>query len=273
MFMIQSLPGKLNALENIDHKRGIVPTLPINEGRYSVRLATKPAEVEAALRLRFEVFNLELNEGLESSYITGLDEDEYDASCDHLILIENATGQIVGTYRLRTLEIAGTAGNFYTAGQFDIESLPIEFLQDALEIGRASISIEHRNTKALYMLWKGLVAYLEIKNKRFLFGACSLNSQSPGDGILALLHILQTDSIDEKLWVKPHTEKLCRADDALFGPRSDYKLPKLFNAYLRFGARVCSPPAIDREFGTIDFLVVFDKNDLSEQHRRIFAGK
>ena len=70
--------------------------------QYAVRLALSQADVHAAQSLRFQVFNLELNEGLAQSYATGLDADPFDAVCDHLLVEHVATGQIVGTYRLQT---------------------------------------------------------------------------------------------------------------------------------------------------------------------------
>ena len=47
----------------------------------------------------FLVFNLELNEGLESSYSTLRDEDPFDAICDHLLVENKDTGEVVGTYQ------------------------------------------------------------------------------------------------------------------------------------------------------------------------------
>jgi putative hemolysin len=75
-------------------------------GRYRLRLARTRGEIEAALRLRFEVFNLELHEGFAESFFTGMDEDEFDRICDHLLVTEELTGRVVGTYRLQSGKIA-----------------------------------------------------------------------------------------------------------------------------------------------------------------------
>jgi putative hemolysin len=88
------------------------PQTEIREGRYLVRFAQTPKELEAALRLRFEVFNLELGEGLQSSFQTGLDRDEFDEACHHLIVLEMQKGEIIGTYRVQTGEMAAAAHGF-----------------------------------------------------------------------------------------------------------------------------------------------------------------
>ncbi len=154
-----------------------LPEDEIEEGRYAARFARVPEEIDAALRLRFEVFNLELNEGLESSYITERDEDEFDQTCHHLIVVEKETNNVVGTYRLRTSEMARIAHGFYTETEFDLSLLPPEVIEQAVEIGRACIDRNHRNARVLFLLWRGLALYLTRMKKRYMFGCCSLMSQ------------------------------------------------------------------------------------------------
>ena len=153
------------------------PTEEIVEGRYIMRFAHTPEEIDAALSLRFKVFNLELNEGLDVSFITERDEDEFDLTCHHLIVVERETNEVVGTYRLRTFEMARNIDGFYSSGEFHLEDLPLEVLTQSLEIGRACIAREHRNTRVLSLLWKGLAMYILKTKKRYLFGCCSLSSR------------------------------------------------------------------------------------------------
>lgn len=240
--------------------------LEIADGRYVVRLARNREEIEAAMRLRFEVFNLELEEGLESSHITGLDEDSFDAVCDHLIVSEKKSGAVVGTYRLQTLEMAGAAANFYCAGEFHLEDLPPTVLPQSLEIGRACVALEHRNARVLFLLWRGLAEYTRRTQKRYLFGCCSLTTQDAAEAAKALRRIAQNDAFHTTFHVAPRENCLCEtANFADENIAEDWHLPKLFQTYLRFGAKVCSPPAIDREFKTIDFLVMFDFAAIDEK--------
>ena len=262
--------GKTTATKGFS--RCSVPSFEIREARYTVRLARTPEEVDAALRLRFEVFNVELGEGLDASFITERDEDKFDARCHHLIVVESVSGAVVGTYRLQTLEMAGGAFNFYCAGEFELENLPPTVLARSLEIGRACIAREHRNTRVLFLLWKGLAAYARETRKRYLFGCCSLTSQNPAEGLRAEKLLRDENHFHSSFFVLPQRNYICQPES--FGgediEKAAFELPKLFRTYLRFGAKVCSPPALDREFKTIDFFVIFDFEKMDEKFRQMF---
>jgi len=252
--------------------RHLIPPFEIREARYTVRLARTPEEVDAALRLRFEVFNVELGEGLDASFITGRDEDKFDASCHHLIVLEIESNAVVGTYRLQTLEMAGITSNFYCAGEFELENLPPSVLAQSLEIGRACIARAHRNTRVLFLLWKGLAAYARAKRKRYLFGCCSLTSQNPADGVKAERLLRSENHFHADFYAPANPQYICPTGSFSCenNEKDAFELPKLFRTYLRFGAKVCSPPAIDREFKTIDFFVIFDFTTIDEKYRQMF---
>src|SRR5271170_3333866 len=122
---------------------------------YAARLACNAAEIRAAQALRFEVFNVELNEGLEQSYASGLDEDPFDAVCDHLLVEHLPTDQIVGTYRLQTGVNAAAKLGYYSAQEFDFQPYEPSRAQ-IIELGRACVHIQHRNLIVLGILWKGI---------------------------------------------------------------------------------------------------------------------
>jgi putative hemolysin len=240
------------------------------QGRYEVRLARDPAEVDAALRLRFEVFNLELGEGLERSRLTGRDEDEFDATCHHLVVRDRADGATVGTYRLQTAAAAARGHGFYSATEFDLAGMPRAVLDDALELGRACIAREHRNTRVLYLLWRGIAEIARREDKRFLFGCCSLTSQDPREGRALLDLLAARGALHPAIRVRPRPGLRCwhAIGPAAAAPR--VAVPRLFDMYLALGARVCGEPAIDRAFGTIDYLVLFDLATVNAKARRRF---
>jgi putative hemolysin len=247
------------------------PVREFRENFYTVRFARNEWEVDAALRLRFEVFNLELNEGLEASFITERDEDEFDKTCHHLIVIENESGKIVGTYRVRTMEMAQSAFGFYSAGEFAVEDLPYEVLAASLETGRACIAREHRNSRVLFLLWKGLAMYMTEKRKRYVFGCCSLPTQNCAEGMRALRALTRDGFLHESLRVTPREDYVCRPKDSLSEDAGEkVKLPKLFDTYLRIGARICGEPVIDRQFKTIDFFVIVDVKNIPDKYFRMF---
>ena len=131
-----------------------------------------------AQQLRFEVFNLELGEGLAESYATGLDIDPFDEFCDHLIVEELATSEIVGTYRLQTGQLAAANLGYYSEREFDFA--PYEpFRCEMIELGRACVHADHRNFNLLHLLWRGIARYAVERNARMLIGCSSISSQDP----------------------------------------------------------------------------------------------
>jgi putative hemolysin len=242
-------------------------------GRYEVRFATRPDELDAIQRLRFEVFNLEMGEGLEESYATGRDRDRFDAGCHHLMVIEAETHDVVGTYRIQTSTMAAAHAGFYSAEEFTLDSLPFEVVDNAIEVGRASVAKSHRNRYVLFLLWRGLAAYMQHNRKRFLFGCCSLTSQDPAEGKRVMDFLAAEGHVHSSFRVHPQPGWECYADDYRLDPpgiAEPVDLPRLFKIYLRHGARVCGLPAIDRRFKTIDYLVVLDVDELDPQTRGLY---
>jgi putative hemolysin len=226
--------------------------------QYAARLAQNAEEVRRAQRLRFEVFNLELNEGLVESHFTGLDVDLFDNVCDHLIIEHVTTDEIVGTYRLQTGVHAAAHIGYYSEREFDFT--PYESLRgEMIELGRACVHAEHRNFNLLHLLWRGIARYACERNARFLIGCSSLTSQDPMEGV-AMYEQLRGKHLARPKWrTVPHPAFRVDVDlvSALCTPP-----PKLMRAYLSIGAKICGPPAIDREFGTIDFLTLLDLHKL-----------
>ena len=242
----------------------------IREGPYVVRFARTFAELDAALRLRFEVFNLELEEGLDASFLTGRDRDAFDATCHHLMIFHGESNQVVGTYRLQTSELA--AAGFYSATEFDLSRLPAAVVEQCVELGRACIAREHRSPQVLFLLWKGLGAYMLLTRKRYLFGCCSLSSQDPREGKAVMTLLEEGGHMHDEFFVPPQPGYDCRTSAMTAGSEAAAKIPRLFRTYLRYGAKACGPPAIDRLFKTIDFFVIFDLADLDLASRAFFGA-
>jgi putative hemolysin len=253
-----------------------LPGLEITDGRYAARFARTREELDQVLKLRFEVFNLELGEGLESSFRFGRDLDQYDEQCHHLIVVDTTDrDRVVGTYRMQTSDMALEGVGFYSDSEFRLSELPGEMLSSSVELGRACVAESHRNTMVLFMLWKGLAAYVLHNRKRFLFGCCSITSQDPNVGARVLDLLDRSGELHPSLRVsvRPGYECLVHSTSIAEADEETTRLPKLFRIYMRYGARVCSPPAIDREFKTIDFLVMFDAMAMDPATRGMFFGE
>ncbi len=234
---------------------------------YALRRATSAQDVQAAQRLRYQVFNLELQEGLATSVASGLDADPFDAVCDHLLVEHATSGQVVGTYRMQTGTTAASALGYYCAQEFEFEVYrPLR--GQVVELGRACIAKEHRNSTVLSMLWRGIAVYAKEHRARYLLGCSSLTSQNPADAAAAFA-ALQANMAPAQYQTVPcagyHMEMEVAATN-------NFKTPKLLSAYLALGAWICGPPALDRTFKTIDFLTMLDLQSPAMAQRRTRFG-
>jgi len=252
------------------------PRIHAEVGRYRLRLADSAQDREAACRLRFRVFNLELGEGLESSYETGLDTDSFDAHCDHLLVEdkqeEKSSRSIVGTYRMQSGNTAASHLGYYSAQEFELS--PYEPLRpEILELGRASIDREHRTPEVLTLLWRGIAQYAGDMGLRYLMGCSSLTSRKPAEG-WEMYRQLEHYRVSPEFATCPTDAYVCPhdSDPAKRTAPDAVRVPKLLKTYLAIGARIAAPPAWDRAFGTIDFLTLLDLKLLSSAARNRFLA-
>jgi putative hemolysin len=238
------------------------------ESPYTVRLARSESEVRAAQALRFAVFNVELGEGLDHAFATGLDSDPFDPVCDHLLVEHVPTGEIVGTYRLQTGRMAAAQRGYYSEQEFDFA--PFESLRcEMIELGRACVGRPHRNLAVLGLLWKSIADYARERGGRYLCGASSLTSKDPAVGASAYAELCRKHLVRPDFRTRPTPRYECPLAQLAEAPP---KIPKLLRAYLSMGAKICGPPALDREFKTIDFLTFMDLELLSAPARARFFG-
>ncbi|MFM8419402.1 MAG: GNAT family N-acetyltransferase [Verrucomicrobiota bacterium] len=236
-------------------------------GRYRLRMASGLRDVQAAQELRFMVFNLELNEGLEQSYHTLRDADAFDDVCDHLLVEEASSGEVVGTYRLQTGWQAAAGLGYYSAQEFDMG--PLEPVRGQLvELGRACVHRDHRSLPVLSMLWRGFIAHARERGCRYLVGCSSLPTADEAAGAAAFRELSRRHLVEERFRTFPQPGWECRLEGL---PEAPAKIPGLLRAYLSLGAKVAGPPALDRSFGTIDFLTIMDLNVLPSGARRLLG--
>ena len=237
--------------------RGL-PPMVLERGDYRLHFASTRGELDALLKLRFDVYNLELGEGLQESEQTGRDADAFDAQCHHLFVQHKDSGECVGTYRLQTAAMAMEGGGFYTDQEFRVTEIPESILAEAVEVGRACIGRAHRNGQVLQLLWKGLANYLLWNDKRYLFGACSLSSQDPAEGVALYRELSASGSLHPTLRIEPRSGWECAPGGVLPLSQAVPETPRLLKGYLNLGGHVCGEPALDCAFKTIDYLVLLD---------------
>ena len=245
------------------------PTL-ISTPTFEVSIANSLQEIEAALRLRFEVFNLEMKEGLESSFEAGFDSDVYDTFCDHLIVIEKASKKVVGTYRLLRQSKAEQHIGFYSENEFDLSLLKAHSGR-LLELGRSCVAKEFRSIAVINLLWSGIARYIEREGMTHLFGCASLHSTDAQQIAPAYYYLIHNHLAPKEFRITPRIH--CRIDFSKYSVSEQEEgaafssLPPLMKGYLRLGAVICGEPAVDREFGTTDFLILVDTAKITGRYK------
>jgi putative hemolysin len=238
--------------------------------RYKLQFAKTEAELRAAQALRYRVFNVELGEGLDESHRQCLDVDKYDLQCDHLIVVNRKTDRVAGTYRLQTYQKAAQGHGLYTSDEFDLSGIPQKILQQTVEVGRACIEKEHRNGRVLYLLWRGIAKYMEMTERRYLLGCCSIKSTDPAEGWAVWDYLRENDCIHRSLSADTRDTYHCPDVDRDDCAWKKVTLPHLFELYIDLGAKTLSKPALDKAFKTIDFLILVDLENLDERSRTLF---
>ncbi|MFD3548093.1 GNAT family N-acetyltransferase [Streptomyces sp. NPDC058655] len=235
--------------------------------RYTVRIARDDDEVRAAQRLRHQVFAGELGARLDGPE-PGLDADAFDAYCDHLLVLDEETGEVVGTYRLLPPERAAVAGRLYSEAEFDLSALaPIR--PDLVEVGRSCVHPDHRNGAVIALIWAGLARYMDRSGHNWLAGCCSVPLAD--GGILAAATrdtVLARNLAPEEYRVTPH---LPWNGEGISHP-DRMELPPLLRGYLRLGAWVCGEPALDAGFGCADLYVLLSLRRTNPRYLKHFLS-
>ena len=245
------------------------------EPRYSLLLSTDPVHVEAAQRLRYDVFSSEPGFAL-TGQDTGLDVDRFDEHCDHLLVREENSGELVGCYRMLSPTGAVAAGGLYTATEFDIRAL--DSLRPSLvEMGRAVVHNDHRNGAVVLLMWAGILAYLDRCGYDYVTGCVSVpvkgnagDGEPPGTQIRGVRDfVLRRHGAPPDYQVHPHRPVIIdgRSLDEIPPPARPV-IPPLMRGYLRLGARICGEPAYDADFGVGDFPALLDKRQADTRYLR-----
>lgn len=242
----------------------------VENNLYNVKIAESKDEVDAALRLRYDVFVNELQRWNGNS--DGRDHDLYDDQCHHMIVVEKSSGNVIGTYRLQTQELAKKGEGFYTYKRFELDQFPDEVLSNGVEIGRACVEEKHRNGRVLYLLWKGLAGYLDYFNKRFLFGYSALSTTNPVIALNTYTYLKRNNYLHPDLHVDVKKEYRCLGEASNGQSTDEIDIPPLLKNYIEVGTRVCSHPAHDRELDLIHFLILLDVEAISDRVRKMFFG-
>jgi len=257
-------------------KHIVHPAVLVETDHFAVRLAENHEDVEKVQRLRYEIFNLEQGRGLRSAEKYGIDFDEFDEYCLHLLAIEKASGKVVGTYRAHLGCIANNAKGFYSSKEYEIQGL-YSIADKCIELGRTCVSPAYRSGSVIALLWSGITELLVRAKLAYMLGCVSLDDTDPILGWALYTYIARKYSVCKQFTVTPRPGfKLHRPPEeqvakALADEKSLLrKIPPIFKGYLRLGGLICGEPALDREFGTIDFFVLVDVAKIPDRYKAHF---
>jgi putative hemolysin len=241
---------------------------PTGTSGYTLLIADDADQVAAAQRLRHDVFAGELGAHLTGA-VDGRDVDDFDDYCDHLIVRDDATGAVVGTYRMLSPKAAERAGRRYGDGEFELSRLSP--LRDQLvETGRSCVHPDHRSGAVVNLMWAGIARYLHLNNLRWLGGCASVALDDGGHTAAGVWARASGRHLSPPaLRVRPRDPWLER-DVPVGDPKTP--VPALLRGYLRLGSWVCGEPAYDPLFDTADFYVLFSMDRMDPRYRRHFLG-
>lgn len=243
------------------------PPQPLAPTRYTVSLARSEADVRAAQRLRHDVFAGEMG-ALLTTPQPGLDIDAFDAYCDHLLVRDTLTDQVVGTYRLLPPERAAIAGRLYSESEFDVS--PLDAIRPGLvEVGRSCVHPDHRDGAVIGLIWAGIARYMVEGGHEWLAGCCSIPLADGGELAAGTWDRVQAKHLaPEEYRVRPLLP--WTAEGVTPQPRTE--LPPLLRGYLRLGAWVCAAPAHDPDFGVADLFVLLSMRRVNPRYLRHFLS-
>jgi putative hemolysin len=247
---------------------------PADSGRYSLLVTREGEHVRAAQRLRHDVFAIEQGARLAPGRAAeeGRDEDPFDAFCDHVMVRDDTDGAIVGTYRMLSPAGAAAAGGLYSDTEFDLAALDA-LRPQLVEVGRSCVHPDDRTGTVLSLVWAGMWRYLLLTWHRWLIGCASVplgpDAALPG----AVWSLAGRHLAPEDRCVLPHRPAPIGLDGAGDIRRARRETPPLLRGYLRLGARIGGPPALDPDFGVADLFVLLDHTAIDPRWRRHLIGE
>jgi putative hemolysin len=242
---------------------------PFFSDPFEVRLVRNDAEMNEVLKLRYEDLLLYYN--AKNTNETGLFTDQYDAYCDHLIVIDHTEEVIAGTYRFVRKPHIAHLGKFITENEFDLSAIKEK---NIMELGRAVVNKQYRSGAVIMLLWRGIFEYAKIYDIDYMFGTGSFSGTTLKDyehGLSYLDYNYRCEQPIKALGNKPISLAVLQQED-VNEVLAKKQLPPLVKGYLRVGAKFAQDIFIDYPFNSIDVLVLLDVKNLDPKYIKRIVG-
>lgn len=242
-------------------------TIKAKKPTFNIEWASTSSEIKEAQRLRYKVFAEEMGANLPKN-AEGLDVDEFDKYCDHLLIRDQDSLRVVGTYRVLPPHKAQQIGRLYSDSEFDLSRL--DHLRPKLvELGRSCVHQDYRSGAVIMALWSGLAQYMLKNGYEIMLGCASIPMADGGHYAASLYNSLNNDQMaPTEFHAFP---RLPLPLDKLNGGL-DVDAPPLIKGYLKLGAKICSAPAWDPDFNTADLLTMLRLSDINPRYAKHFLG-
>ena len=251
----------------MEEKQPVVGRHRPERKRLEVGMARGQHEIIEAQRLRYRVFAGEMGANLPSR-TPGVDHDIYDPYCEHLVVRDSQSGDVVGTYRILTPEKARQVG-YYSENEFDLTRL--HHLRPRLvEIGRSCVHPDYRTGATITLLWSGLATFMLEQGYDYLMGCASISMADGGHAAASLYHRLAGDHLGP-----PEYRVFPRCPLPLAALQQDRhaEVPPLIKGYLRAGAWICGEPAWDPDFNTADLPILMPMAKVAGRYAKHYLGQ
>ena len=234
---------------------------------FQITWASNASEIKEAQRLRYKVFAEEMGANLPRNP-ENLDIDDFDAYCDHLLIRDQASLKVVGTYRVLPPHKALEIGRLYSDSEFDLSRLN-HLRPKMVELGRSCVHAEHRSGAVIMALWSGLAQYMQKHDYEIMLGCASIPMTDGGHFAASLYNSLRNDQMAP---VENHAFPRLPLPLERLNGGLEVEPPPLIKGYLKLGAKICSAPAWDPDFNTADVLTMLRLSEINPRYAKHFLG-
>jgi putative hemolysin len=252
--------------------------MPIfSRGRYRARFAETEGDVTAAQRLRHGAF-IARREGaaVNDARAHGLDADEFDSVCRHLLVEEVKTGRLVCCFRLMHLNDGSEISRTYSAKYYELSRLK-DYPGPMVEMGRFCIDPAAADADVLRVAWAAMTQYVDANGVEMMFG-CSSFEGVDQDAYMDAFAYLAKRHLAPKRWLpRVKAPKVFRFAKLLKPKRPDMKLamrrmPPLLRTYLVMGGWVSDHAVIDNDLNTLHVFTGVEINRVPKTRARLLRG-